>query len=149
MLQSFLQSREKLCYSFARLVDRRPPTAARTTLQPGAQDSFEMLHIIYTHNRSICPNTHFSCECVEQTACPLDAWHWSWSKMALRSNFTFTLGLTASSRITYCRIKSSFGALCAHPLNWIYSDNAALETTDDRKCLVQVNPTKSRCHQRQ
>lgn len=45
--------------SYVSLVDTRPPTAAQTALQPGEQESLEMLCIIHVHTHSICSNTHF------------------------------------------------------------------------------------------
>lgn len=122
--------------SYVRLVDTRPPTAAQTALQPRAQESLEMLCIIHAHTRSICPNTHFLVSVWRKKIVqPLDAWHGAWFKIALRLNLTFTLGLTASSRNTYCRIKSSFGALYAHSLNTIYIDNTAVVSIDDKECF--------------
>lgn len=133
-------------------VDTRPPTATQTALQPRAQESLEMLCIIHAHTHSICPNTHFlvsvwnkNKKIKKKLPCHVDAWHGAWFQIALRLNLTFTLGLTASSRNTYCRIKSSFRALCAHSLNRICIDNTAERATDDKNNVsVQPEPALSK-----
>lgn len=77
----------------------------------------------------------FSGEHTGKAVQPWEAWQGAWFKIALRLNLTFTLGVTASSKNTYCRIKSSFGPLYAHSLNRVYIDNMAVETLRDKECF--------------
>lgn len=121
--------------SYDRYIDTRPPTAGQTALWPGARKSLEMLCIIHSLTRCICPNSNVLLNVSGKTVGPLYAWHGAWFRIALKLNLTFTLGLTASSRNTYCRIKSSFGALYAHLLNRIYIDYTAVENINDKECF--------------
>lgn len=74
--KAFTVQKRIQCDSYVRLVDTRPPTAAQAALQPGAQESLEMLCIIYAHTLAASAQIHnFRRVCGKKTVRPLDAWH--------------------------------------------------------------------------